>query len=300
MLRRLAISVLFLAAAALSAQTASAGSIWALDNNNDLFAFDHASPQDLTAGHSIIGLGEGERLLNIDFDPRTGQLIGISNRNRLLSINTSTGQATPLNTAFTPALNGIAFGFDVNPAVASQSRVVSAADQNLRLDNFAASVLAATNLAFAPSDPNAGKNANIEALAYSNNIPTATTTTAYAIDPVQDELVRIGSVNGSPSAPDAGQLTTIGPLGVDVGHVVGMDITRDGVAFAAMQPSTSSFSDLYLINLTTGHATSLGNIIGGIQVRDIAADPTVNFAIPEPSGIFAVIALAGLVARRRR
>ncbi|HEX8522553.1 MAG TPA: DUF4394 domain-containing protein [Tepidisphaeraceae bacterium] len=281
------------------ASVAKAGIIYALDNSNNVFSFDHAQPQNILAGHSISGLAAGEQMLNIDIDPRTTQMIGLSNRSRLYSVDVSTGAATPITPAFTPPLNGIAFGFDVNPAVASQARVVSATDQNLRLDNFATNVFVASGILFGAGDANSSKNANVEALAFANNVASATTSTAFGIDTVQDALVRLGSVNGSPNATDSGQVVTVGALGVDAGNLVGMDISRDGVAFAAITTPASVFSNLYTINLNSGVATPQGRIIGGVTIRDIAADSSTNFAIPEP-GTLACLALLPLAFRRVR
>lgn len=295
MLRRF--SLLAVVLAFWFAASARAGIIYALDNSNDIFSFDHAHPQDILSGHAISGLAAGEQMLNIDMDPRSGQMIGLSNRSHLYTIDVNTGAATAVGNIFSPALNGIAFGFDVNPATASQARVVSATDQNLRLDNFAASALGATNIGFASGDANFGKNANLGALAFNNNVSTASTTTAFAIDPVLNVLVRLGSVNGSPNTPDSGLVSTIGPLGIDGGNLVGLDISRDGVAFAVRQP-VNFFSQLYTIDLATGAATSDGQILGGLIVRDIAVDTTVNF-VPEPTSLVCLLPALVLLRRRR-
>jgi hypothetical protein len=137
---------------------------------------------------------------------------------------------------------------------------------------------------------------------YTNNTnPAPANTTLYGIDSNTDALVRVGDVNGTPNSPNTGLLTTIGPLGVNTNNFVGLDITRNNVAFAALQPTNSSVSDLYAINLATGAATDQGQIIGGVRVVDIAVETGVDFTIPEPGSIAVLGAgVLGMTLRRRR
>src|SRR5207253_11128454 len=87
---------------------------------------------------------------------------------------------------------------DFNPVV-DRIRVVSNADQNLRLNPNDGTLTAIdTNLAFAAGDPNQGANPNVVALAYTNNFAGAGSTTLFGIDDGIDSLVRQGSPTGHP------------------------------------------------------------------------------------------------------
>ena len=126
-------------------------------------------------------------------------------------------------------------------------------------------------------------------VAYSNNFGGAAQTTLFGIDSGRDVLVRQGGINGSPT-PNGGQLTTLGPLGVNTIDDVGFDISGvTGIAFASLTSRVGPLdtsSDLYTINLSTGAATLVGSIgqfggPGAFITRDIAAP--VGMPVPEPA-----------------
>jgi hypothetical protein len=114
----------------------------------------------------------------------------------------------------------------------------------------------------------------VTAVAYTNNMAGAATTTLFAIDIDRDVLVRIGGVDGAPS-PNTGLLFTVGALGVDAQRPAALDIAPDGRAFAALTIDMSP-SDLYSIDLTTGAATLLGEVDDAERVLGLAV------SIPAP------------------
>ncbi len=248
--------------------------IYAVTSSNRLLGFDSASPGTLNSSGAITGLATGDNLIGIDFRPATGQLFGLGSSSRLYTIDVTTAIATQVGTStFTPALSGTDFGFDFNP-VPDRLRVVSDADQNLRL-NPATGAVAATDtpLAYATGDANAAANPNVVAVAYTNNFTGTPATTLFGIDSTLNILVRQGSPDGTPTSPNTGQLSTVGALGVDPGGLVGLDISSlTGVAFAAMTATGGTNTQLYTINLTTGAATLIGNISGTETIRDIAVE----------------------------
>lgn len=248
------------------------GTVYALTAGNNLISFNAITPGAIIRTVAISGLAQGESLTGIDFRPRTGQLFGLSTASRLYVINTGTGAATAVGAGpFTPAVSGTAVGFDFNP-VPDRIRVVTDADQDLRLNPNDGTVAATDGvLAYATGDANANANPNVVGAAYTNSFNATATTTLYGIDSNLDILVRQGSIGGSPTSPNTGQLATIGPLGVNTTDQVGFDIAAPGdVALASLTTQGATTSALYSINLTTGAATMIGAIGGTEIVRDIA------------------------------
>lgn len=281
-----------LAGSALFAQRASAAIIYAVDNQNNLFNFSSATPGTIISGHAITGLQPNEQIIGLDGRTSNSGLYGLSNFNRIYLLNPLNGAAIS-SANMTTALNGTSFGFDFNP-VNNNARIVSNARQNLVADPGTGVTTAGTDVAYAAGDANAGVNPNIVGSAYNNNVVGASTTTLFDIDSGIDRLV-------TQDIPTAGTLHTVGPLGFDVTALLGFDIGGDGVAFADMQTTTDNRSSLYTVNLATGAATAVGQIDGGIEVRDIAVEPSTGFISPEPGSMLSLAAVAlGMVIRRRR
>lgn len=247
------------------------GTAFALTTNNTLLNFNPGTPNLINSARFISGLSTGESIIAIDFRPATGQLFGLSNTSRLYLINPSTGTALPVGSALSPTLNGNLAGFDFNPAV-DRIRLVGGNGQNLRINPITGAVVGTdTNLVFAAGDVNASRTPNLTSVAYTNSSAGVTATTLYGIDPTLDVLVLQGSVNGTPVSPNTGQLTTVGPLGIDVTDVIGFDIIPGtNAAFATFTTQGGTASQLYSINLTTGAATAVGTFGGGQLIRDLA------------------------------
>jgi len=91
------------------------GTVYAVTAGNNLISFNAITPGAIIRTVPISGLPQGETIVSIDFRPRTGQLYGLGSASRIYTINTINGAATPAGPAFTPALNGTAFGVDFNP-----------------------------------------------------------------------------------------------------------------------------------------------------------------------------------------
>ena len=240
---------------------------------NELLTFDSARPEAIVNSVRITGLDSSrDSVVGIDYRPATGLLYAATTTS-LYTVDSKTGVATRVNALAPTKPNGGEFGFDFNPVV-DRLRVVSDADQNLRINPNDGSVSVDGLLAY--SDSNVGRNPNVTGSAYLNpdNDPT-TGTVLYGIDSKLDMLVTQNPAN-------AGSLQAVGRLGVDAGSMVGFDIGRDNSAFASLMISPSgSFggnsdnrnagdTGLYTINLTTGKATFIGKIGGNRSVRDIA------------------------------
>jgi hypothetical protein len=252
----------------------SAVNLLAVTGDNRLLRFNSTTPGTIESSTPITGLQAGETIRGLDVRPATGQLYALGSTSRLYAIDPATAAAAPVGAGpFAVPLSGASFGFAFDP-VADRIRVVSDAGQNLRLNPDTGAVFDA--------DPNAPgtqpdaflTSTYIVGSAYTNTVPGATASTLYAIDGANDWLVRLGGPNGNPS-PDQGQVTAVGPLGVDSDWApvptAAFDITAaDGSAFAALR--VGGRTSLYTIDLATGKATAVGPIAAG-SVVGLAAAP---------------------------
>jgi hypothetical protein len=293
-----------------AASAAQAETIVGLTTTNALLMFDSSAPTAASTPMTIGGLAMNERIIGIDLRPSTGVLYGVSNLNRLFTLNTSTAMASFVaNLVADPSdltnpfmgFQSPAIGIDFNPVpdlgqTLPSLRITSTAGENLRVNVNGANagrVFTDANLNLA-----AGGTPSIAGSAYINNDRNPATGTAlYNIDTVSDTL----SVQ---TPPNNGTQVLVGGLGVDAIGVTGFDVSgATGIAYAAMTDSFSGKSGLYRINLGSGAATWVGDFgIGGdTAIAPPLLDLTVA-AIPEPqthalmvAGLLAV----GAVVRRR-
>ncbi len=156
------------------------------------------------------------------------------------------------------------YGFDFDP-VTDRVRVISSDDANVSI-NPDTGVFTFAGLVGNSSE-------NIFAVAYDRSHRGASATTLYGIDFDDATLVRIGGVDGAPSADD-GDVTPIGELFPGAGAILGDSIggfdieARTGAAYAVLF-NTNSDTGLVRIDLETGAATGLGLI----NTRHIRHDP---------------------------
>lgn len=317
---------------------AKAETIFGLSNNDNAFynlvSFDSAAPGTTLSNVSITGVTGV--LSSIDFRPSNGQLYGVSYQlgdgatsaptAQLYAINTTTGVATAVGSAFT--LSGatsvsVTVGIDFNPVV-DRLRIVAsssgAGTTSYRLNPDTAALTVDTALAFAAGDPNAGQTPSVKGIAYSNNFAGATMTTLYAYEYRRDVVATIGSPNGMPISPNSGQMFTLGSSGIITdGFDVGFDISSlSGLGFIAAIDEEGEAMDgdrpfagfrhllpgmndpLYSVNLATGELTFLGGFDSSLFITDIAV------AIPEPGTLtlggvgLAALGIAAVRRARRR
>lgn len=275
-----------LASSGLIVSAASAVPVYGITIQNNLFSFDSATPSAITSGLYVTGLQTNEVLTGIDFRPATGQLYGVGSSGRLYTINPNTGSATAVGAGFGP-VNGTEFGFDFNPTI-DRIRLVSDTDVNYVLNPDTGAIQAtATNLFYPAGDPNVGANPSVVGSAYTNSSPIGSTTQLYGIDSVLNTLVT--------QANNAGTLGTVGVLGIDVSNLVGFDIAGpNNTAYLSSNLGPADTSKFYTVNLATGTATLVGEIGGGLFVRDITV------VIPEPASLGLLGGLAVVALRRRK
>ena len=259
----------FVALIASSASGQTKRTLYATTQDNRLATIDIATSSSRTKTFS--GLNIGETMIGIDFGPRDGKLYGISNQNRIYTIDPSTAKASAIGmNAFSPSLVGTAFGMDFNPTV-NRIRIHGNTGFNARFNQeTGAMVDFDPNTAGTQPDLNlnytdGGTAPMIAGTAYTNSNATATSTVLYAIDSSRDVLVTV-------APPNEGKLTVVGKLGVDTNEAVGFDISgaSDGTAYATLTVNGSS--KLYTIDLKTGKAKTM-RLLGGLTVTGIAIAP---------------------------
>ena len=177
---------------------------YGITSANNLVKYNSNAPGITISNATVTGLPVGEKILAIDFRPSTGQLYGLGSSSRLFIINQETAVATAVNTTpFTPAISGSLVGFDFNPTV-DRIRLVTSAGLNIRL-NPETGTIAATDAAINPGTP------AVVAVAYTNSVAGAATTTLFDIDMTSGKLFK-------QDPPNNGTLVEVGSLGNTCAH----------------------------------------------------------------------------------
>ena len=276
-----------LALAAL-ASAVQAAPVYALaSNNGTLVRFDTATPGTVTSVGALSGATTA--LDGLDFRPADGMLYGYNAATSgIYRVDPNTGMTTLVSTSSAPVSTS-ALGIDFNP-VADRLRVVTANDENRRINVANGAAQSDGMLAYAAGDANAGVNPNVVEAAYTNNDNNPNTgTSLFYIDYGLDTLVKTANPNG-------GALETVGALGVNTSDMTGFDIFTDisgnNTGYALLTSGGSP--SLYTVNLLTGAATSLG-AVGATRPFSLAiAQP-----VPEPGTICFGLGLIGVCLSRR-
>lgn len=259
-----------------------------LTSTNSLVMFNSDTPGTILRNISVTGLVGGDTLVGIDFRPARGLLMGIGSGGRAYTINTASGAATLVGSFIFPTPAGSTnFAVDFNP-VPDAIRVIGngtgavGSGINFRVSPNTGALLG-TDTPIAYVDANSATPPRVVACAYTNNFVGAIRTTLYDIDSNLDILARQGGLNfaatPTPDAavppqnngnPNAGQLVSVGALGVNTTDTASLDISDfSGTAFAALNPIGTTSSNLYRVNLTTGAASLVGPIGAGLLITGL-------------------------------
>ena len=245
--------------------------------DTDLPAFDDPA--------TIVGLAPGEIIVGLDQRPATGELVGLSNQDRLYLIDPLTANAAQIGTAPLATPLGSSFaGLDFNP-VADQIRVVADNEKNLRLNPFTG-VIAGNDAALHPAG-------EVTAAAYVNSFPGATTTALYDIDSASDTLLL-------QNPPDDGTLTPIGTLQTTAGGAPVLDVKprngfdippAGGFGVLAGQVDATANVNMLRVNLAGGPVTG-GRVVRVGQIPSPGID-AMGLAVMSPGLLTAGSTSAG-------
>ena len=293
------------AAAAAAAIPALAGAeqIFGLTTQNSIVVIDSDNSSVAVDGGFVSGLDGGEFLLDIDYRPGTGDVYAISSADNVYIIDQNDFSASLVGNFAPPSLRGTSFAFDFNNAfdggsgdpddVGRFARIISNTDDNVVIDGDTGLYLGGpkTDAFYAAGDVNEGADPNVVGIAYTNAVPGADSTQQFGIDLNTGALVTV--------ANNAGTLETVGSLGLSAQSTFTNEAALDisgatGTAFAVLEPA-GGVSELYVVDLDSGAASSVGLFDGNDTIRSLTVVP-----VPEPTSL-ALLGVAGLgLVRRRR
>jgi phosphoglycolate phosphatase-like HAD superfamily hydrolase len=272
-----------LGAAALAALSspAHALTLYAVDEDNQLYSFDSANPGVNLSSVAITGIG-GAGILAMDNRVRTGITYLLSDDKKLYSLSLVTGVATlQANLA---ALTGTNFGFDFNPTNANL-RIVSNDNTNYVYNFMTNTLVPGVNVAYG-AGPLFGADPDVTGNGYLNNDNNAGTgTVLYALDTRNDVLATQNAATGV--------LTHVGALGVNLGPRASFEIATRGTTNS---PFVLNNGRLFRVNLATGALANIGATDG-----DLFA---LTSTIPEPAAwglmVLGFGAVGGAIRSRRK
>jgi hypothetical protein len=247
--------------------------VFGLQTNNTLYKYDSATPGTSMSIGVLSPIAAGEQIVGMDFRPKNGELIVMSYNSslsvrtgRLYRANITTGVLIELGPSFTLPTASITdedWGFDIDP-VTDQARAVGRSTQrNLRFNLDTGALVSA--------DTPVSDGASITGLAYSNNVAMASNTTLYGFNYDNSLMVRVGGVDGSPSA-NGGELSVIGTTGGFESFTgqAEIDISgATGVCYGILGTSNVATTYFYTVNLSDGNFTRVG-LLSGRPTVDLA------------------------------
>ncbi|MGC5014400.1 DUF4394 domain-containing protein [Streptosporangium sp. DT93] len=263
-----------------------------LTSDQRLVAFDIRFPGRVRELGRIDGLQGDAAIVGIDHRVRGGGLYGVGDRGGVYTLG-GAGKATKVS-QLTVALNGSAFGVDVDPA-ADVLRVIGDTGQNLRHDlegpgadgvrpaltttgrtvadrPLTTTPVPAPAAPAAPAVPTAPAPAlGVSGIGYTNNDLSADTATAlFAVDTATDRLALQSPADAGLLMPTGSlRVAVTGPAGFDVHSSLRGGVTVSNSAFATLK--VAGRYRLYGLNLLTGAVNyNYGAFPAARQVVDIA------------------------------
>ncbi len=234
---------------------------YGVDEEQNLVEFQRNSSEDIRSSKPITGLPMGEKLVGIDFRPKTGDLYGVGTDSNIYRVNPRTAIAiAESGSSFSPNLNGNRFGVDFNP-VPDRLRITSDDEQNLRCDVDANTCINDGAINRGSDDP------NVVGSAYTNSSfsfvqPGATV--LYAADSDRDAIY-------TQDPPNNGTLVDEEPVDFNMRSRLGFDIAgTNNVGYVTT--ATSSKTELFRVDVQDGDSKELGRVGDDLTLIGLAAE----------------------------
>jgi hypothetical protein len=266
-----------------------AADLIAINSANQISVFNVASAENAVF-NTITGDALGESFIGIDLRPSNSLVYGITQSNKIFTIDAYSGNSTFVANLANPVIAaGKSYGFDFNPVAdiggAASLRLVSSSGDNYAVNVNTGAVTLATSLI-----------PGFTGVSYTNSNPSNPTTV-----PSSTALYYINSANDTLNVATTGfnnpSISIIGGLGMDVLSANGFDIDANGIGYAAVNMDNGLLkSQLIRINTATGQAEWVSAFNGTINGLTIAP-------VPEPETFAMMIAglgLLGFSARRKQ
>lgn len=215
---------------------------------DDTLAFVNTDSRTVERKVKITGIVS--RVLGLDVRPADGQLYALVADGSIVTLDPSTGRATPRSRLDVPVPQGALAIVDFNP-VADRLRVIGLDGTSLRVNVEDGKAVTDKPLRFADADANKDKRPRVVAGAYTNAVKGATETTLFDVDAAGTLLRQ--------APPNDGILNTVGTLAA-AGESFAFDIAPDGAGGNAA--FLMAGSTLYRVDLAAGRATELATITG--------------------------------------
>ncbi|OYY49968.1 MAG: hypothetical protein B7X95_02920 [Methylophilaceae bacterium 17-44-8] len=266
-----------------------AADLIAINSANQISIFNANSADDAVFT-TITGAASGESFIGIDLRPSNSLVYGITQSNKIYTIDAYSGNSTFVANLANPVIAaGKSYGFDFNPVAdiggASSLRLVSSTGDNYAINVNTGAVTLATSLI--PGFTGVSyTNSNA-----SNPTTVPSSTALYYINSANDTLNVATTAFNNPS------ISIIGSLGLDVLSANGFEIDANGIGYAAVNMDNGFLkSELIRINTMTGQAEWVSTFNGTINGLTVAA-------VPEPETYAMLIAglgILGFSARRQK
>ena len=269
--------------------------MYAVDLNNRLLLFGSESPTTISKSMKITGLPILNRIVGIDIRPSTGELYGVGNDSRVYIIDTETGEATGVGSAFSPKIASffdIHFGMGFDPVTERIRLIAAESGGNWSIDPDDGTATLGPNAHYAVGDVHEGRHPMIMGLAYTPPSGSAMDATALgtaaarlmAMGPCEDLMwaidAEIAEMIGS-CDPDEGDFTSLGPLpgftAVAGCGELKFDPGQPGGLWLSIVEGANYVNSLGTVDPETGLIKWRGSVPDESPIQAIAFDPNAPF-----------------------
>lgn len=240
--------------------------VFALDSNGLLLLFGANAPGQVLNSITPTGLQAGEKLVSLDFRPKTGVLYGLGSTGRLYYIDTFTGRCfnvlnagVPSGVAIVPQQAQADIDFDPKNDVV---RLVSGS-QFARINPNDGTLLAVDP---AVTFTDGGAAPNIVACAYENNNFGTATSRLFVVDASRDQVLLSG-IN-----PNSGIFGPVHSLNFDTNNNVGFDIAQNNLGVITVNANGQPNSKVLIFDPATPKVLPFTDVGHNVPLVSVAVE----------------------------